>query len=121
MFVQGQSGNPQGRRAERGKTIITDAIRRVLLANSGAKVRKLAEALVDRAIEESDVAAKEINERIEGKVSQPVEGSLGVQITIEIVKFAEQRIAEQVEKRVEAEVTRRLTHAEADANPNPRE
>ena len=54
---------------------IAEAIQRVLLAKDGKKLRALAEALVDRAIKSDTRAACEVADRVEGKVTQPLEGS----------------------------------------------
>lgn len=62
-----RGGQPGNKNASKNKPI-TDAIRRALLADDGKLVRELAEALIRRAIEQSDTAAKEILERSDGKV-----------------------------------------------------
>lgn len=74
-FKKGQSGNPEGRRAENRP--LTDLIRRALLHNDAKKARKFADALVNRAIEQSDRAATEVLDRIEGKVPQAITGADG--------------------------------------------
>ena len=79
-FKKGQSGNPQGRRIENRP--LTDLIRRALLANDSKKAREFADALVARAIAESDKAAAEVLDRVEGKVAQPVEGELDAKLEI---------------------------------------
>ena len=68
-------GAPIGNKNATKNRPITEAITRALLANDGAKLRKLAEALVDRAIESDTRAAIEVNDRIEGKVTQPIAGT----------------------------------------------
>ena len=67
-----RGGQPGNTNATKNRPI-TDALRRVLLANDGEKMRELTEALVKRSIESSDSAAKEIFERIEGKVPQQLD------------------------------------------------
>ena len=78
------AGAPKGNKNAAGPRdrIISDAIRRVLLAEDGKKLRKLAEAMVDRAIEGDTAAAKEVHDRGEGKVAQPVTGPDGGPIQI---------------------------------------
>lgn len=66
-------GAPEGNKNATKNRPIADALRRVLLANDGEKMRQLVEAHVKRAIESSDAAAKEILDRIDGKVPQPLE------------------------------------------------
>ena len=68
-------GAPIGNKNATKNRPITEAITRALLANDGAKLRKLDEALVDRAIESDTRAAIEVNDRIEGKVTQPIAGT----------------------------------------------
>ena len=74
-------GQPGNKNASKNRPL-TDAIRRVLLAEDGKKLRQLAEALVDRAIMQSDTAAKEILERSDGKVPQDIEHSGEVHLTL---------------------------------------
>ena len=69
-----KGGQPGNKNAVKNRPI-TEAITRALLANDGEKLRKLADALVDRAIESDTRAAIEVNDRIEGKVTQPIEGT----------------------------------------------
>jgi hypothetical protein len=76
-----RGGQPGNKNATKNRPI-TDAIRRVLLANDGEKLRKLAEAMVERAIEASDTAAKEVTERVDGKVLQEVEHSGDLHLTL---------------------------------------
>ena len=68
-------GAPIGNKNATKNRPITEAISRVLLANDGAKLRALAESLVARAIESDTRAAVEVNDRIEGKVTQPIAGT----------------------------------------------
>jgi len=66
-------GAPIGNKNATKNRPITEALRRVLLAEDGKKLRELTEAIVKRSIESSDAAAREILERIEGKVPQQVD------------------------------------------------
>lgn len=67
-------GQPGNKNATKNKPI-TEVLNRVLLANDGAKLRKFAESLVDRAIEKDTAAAREVLDRVEGKVAQALEHS----------------------------------------------
>ena len=67
------AGAPVGNKNATKNRPITDALRRVLLAEDGKKLRELTEAIVKRSIESSDSAAKEILDRIEGKVPQQLD------------------------------------------------
>lgn len=49
---------------------------------------KLADALLEKALEGDVAALKEVGDRVEGKVSQPIEGNLDTVLTIEIVRYA---------------------------------
>jgi hypothetical protein len=69
-----KGGQPGNKNAVKNRPI-TEAITRALLANDGEKLRKLADALVDRAIDSDTRAAIEVNDRIEGKVTQPIAGT----------------------------------------------
>jgi len=68
-----ERGAPLGNNNATKNRPITDALRRALLAEDGKKMRELTDAIVDRAILQSDSAAREIFERIEGKVPQRVD------------------------------------------------
>ena len=76
-----RGGQPGNKNATKNRPI-TEAISRVLLANDGKKLRALAESLVDRAIESDTRAAVEVNDRIEGKVTQPIDGTVDGEILI---------------------------------------
>ena len=67
-------GQPGNKNAVKNRPI-TDLIRRALAQNDSEKARRLAEALIARAIAESDKAATEILDRVEGKVTQPIAGT----------------------------------------------
>lgn len=69
------AGAPKGNTNATKNRPITEAIQRVLLANDGRQLRALAEALVARAIESDTGAAKEVNDRVEGKVPQAIVGT----------------------------------------------
>ncbi len=66
---------------------ITEAITRALLAKNGEKLRKLADSLVDRAIADSDRAAAEVMDRVEGKVAQAITGPDGGPVQVQDVPW----------------------------------
>ena len=68
---------------------ITDALRRALLQGDGKRLRKLVDALLDKACEGDVPAAKEVNERIEGKVPQAITGADGAPLTVQIVRLGD--------------------------------
>lgn len=61
----------------------SDAIRRVVLAKDGEKLRKLATVLVDKGLSGDVTALREIADRIEGKVPQGLVGPEGGALQIE--------------------------------------
>lgn len=69
-----RGGQPGNKNATKNKPL-TEAIQRALLANDGEKLRKLTDALVDRAIGGDTMAAREVLDRVEGKVAQALEHS----------------------------------------------
>ena len=69
----GQSGNPLGRAAE--PKPFTDAIKRALAQTDGAKLRKIAETLINRAAEGESWAIQQLADRLEGKPKQQIEQS----------------------------------------------
>ena len=88
-FQKGQSGNPGGRPKERP---FKDALRQVLSQEDDADKKKklvlLAEALVAKAIDGDVPAAKEVMDRVEGRVPTPVAGADGegpVEAIIQVV------------------------------------
>lgn len=74
-FQPGESGNPSGRPK---KKPISDAYAAIL--NNPADAKKLAQAQFDKACAGDTSAAKEIADRVEGKVMQGIrmEGELGL-------------------------------------------
>jgi len=82
-----RGGQPGNKNATKNRPV-TDMLRRALLANDGEKMRELTDAMVARAIRESDTAAKEIFERVEGKVPQAITNEDGSPFVLQIVRFA---------------------------------
>ena len=97
-WKKGQSGNPRGRQVEQEWS---GALRRSLaqleLKNSEGKVtvkkgdalRAIADTVITRAIVGDKDAWKEVGERLEGKSAQPIQGQVDVDLTVEIVRFAD--------------------------------
>ena len=81
------AGAPLGNKNAVKNRPITEAITRALLAGNGAKLRALAESLVDRAIAESDRAATEVIDRVEGKVPQAITGPDGGPLQVQDVPW----------------------------------
>lgn len=65
-------GAPVGNDNARQGRIWRDTLRRALLAEDGKNLRAIADALVLKAAEGDVAAIKEIGDRIDGKVAQPV-------------------------------------------------
>lgn len=68
------AGAPIGNQNAKEGRIWRDTLRRALLAQDGVKLRRIADALLDKACEGDVSAIKEIGDRIDGKVAQ----SLGI-------------------------------------------
>lgn len=66
-------GAPVGNKNNTKNRPVTDLIRRALLADDSAKARKLADTLVDKAIEGDVPAIREVLDRTDGKVPQALE------------------------------------------------
>ena len=78
QFKKGQSGNPKGKPV--GALSMTTKIREFLMEygkDGETNADKLKRAMVLRAITKSDVLAKEILDRIDGKVVQPTDITSG--------------------------------------------
>lgn len=73
-MAKAKGGQPGNRNAAKGR-IWSDAVRRAVL--QGDKLNELAEALIREALDGDVVALKEIGDRLEGKVAQPVTGEDG--------------------------------------------
>jgi len=87
MFKKGQSGNPKGKPV--GALSMTTKIKEYLMERNKdgeTNADKLKRAIVMRAIVKSDVMAKEILDRVDGKVVQPFEANIKVEKLEEIQK-----------------------------------
>lgn len=68
-------GAPKGNNNAGKNKPWSDALRKALLQSDGARLRRIAEALLKKA-EEGDIAAlKELGDRVEGRVIQQIEQS----------------------------------------------
>lgn len=111
VFRPGQSGNPGGKREAK---VVTDAL---WLAAKRADhegktaLNRMAEKIMAKAIEGDQWACTFITERLEGKIPQPVAGSMEVgpsQLFLEIIKaISDGRVPEGVT--IEAEQSADLT------------
>ncbi len=73
-FQKGKSGNPGGRPA----AVLTPILREIMEASANgeiSKAKRLAEVLIDKALDGDMDAIKVILDRIDGKVALPVEGT----------------------------------------------
>ena len=98
-FQPGQSGNPSGRSKERP---FRDALMLELKSGDDPasvprnSIRAVARALIERAIADKDVpAAREIADRIDGKVPQAVVGDSDHDPVAMTIEGLFQRVAEQ--------------------------
>ena len=83
-FKPGNNMNPNGRPKSRP---IAAAIRELLDADEGSKLKKIARVAVDNASDGDFRFAKEIMERIDGKVADKIEHSGRIDSTISEEKF----------------------------------
>lgn len=69
-------GAPIGNRNSAGvrDRAFSEAVRRAALAKNGAKLRAMAETLLDKAVAGDVAALREAADRIEGRVPQGIEG-----------------------------------------------
>lgn len=81
-----RGGQPGNTNATKNRPI-TAAIARALLANDGAKLRRLVDALIDRAIDNDTRAACEVMDRVEGKVPQAITGADGGPLQVQDVPW----------------------------------
>lgn len=91
-FVRGQSGNPRGR--PRNKPELAPALRALLLEHTDGRTtaEAIARALIDRAITGDIEAIKVVLDRVDGKVTTPVEvGGGAAPVRIEVV-FVDERV-----------------------------
>lgn len=82
-----KAGAPLGNKNATKNRPITEAITRALLANDGEKLRAVAEAIVNRAIMQSDQAASHVLDRVEGKVAQPISGDPENPVIVQVNKL----------------------------------
>lgn len=67
----GQPGNDNGRKAK----IWSDALRKAVIDKDHKKLRKIANVLVQKALDGDMAALKELGDRLEGKPIQAIEGT----------------------------------------------
>lgn len=72
-------GNQNGAKENR---LWGDCIKRAVAQSNGKKLRAAADALIDSAIAGDVGALRELGDRIDGKVSQPLEHSGDLHVTI---------------------------------------
>lgn len=90
----GQLGNKNaiGNRGPWGDKPITDLLRKVLVQGDYKKARRIAENLTTLAATKefrAVPAIKEVLDRVEGKVAQPLTGGDGGPITVEVIRFGQ--------------------------------
>ena len=95
---KGQSGNPEGRRVEAPwKGALMRSLAQLEIRNADGKVvakkgkalRLIADTVVTNAAFGKRDEWKEIGERLDGKVPQPLSGDLDLNLTVEITRFAD--------------------------------
>lgn len=87
--MAGTIGNTNGNKNNR---LWADTIRRAVVQADGVRLRRIAEALLDKAAEGDIAAIKEMGDRLDGKVTQVIAGPgengehLISDVTISLVK-----------------------------------
>jgi len=82
--VGGQPGNTNSSKNNR---LWAETIRRAVVQSDGKRLRKIAEALLDKAAEGDIAAIKELGDRLDGKATQQIEqkteltGTVGVEVS----------------------------------------
>lgn len=66
-----------------------DALRRAIVQSDGKTLRRLADAIVAKAADGDVAALKEIGDRLDGKPHQSVDAKVNSNLTVEIVRFAQ--------------------------------
>lgn len=64
-------------------------MRRAIVQRDGKKLRKLADAIVDKALDGDVSALKEIGDRLDGKPHQSVSATVDASITVVVNKLAD--------------------------------
>lgn len=85
-FKKGQSANPAGR--PKGSSV-TDRIRKILDDNNGNAADALAKAIIKAALKGDFRFAKEILDRVEGKVTDKLELDGEVKVIKQVLTLAE--------------------------------
>lgn len=83
MPVGGQPGNKNSSKTNR---MWAETIRRAALQSDGARLRRIAEALLDKAAEGDVAAIKELGDRLDGKSMQAIESVSEVKATVEVAE-----------------------------------
>lgn len=81
--MAGKVGAPLGNKNGAGKRVWSDAVRKVIA--QGKSLDKLAQSLVDKALEGDVAALRELGDRLEGKVTQPIGGEADNPIVHEVI------------------------------------
>ena len=77
------AGAPQGNtNSNRNNRLWADTIKRACIQGDGDQLRKIAEKLIEKAIEGDIQAIKELGDRIDGKAMQAVEAIVEANMTI---------------------------------------
>lgn len=77
--MPGQVGNTNSSKSNR---LWADTIRRAVTQSDGKRLRRIAEALLDKAAEGDIAAIKEIGDRLDGKAQQSIEQHVTGDLTV---------------------------------------
>ena len=83
-----RGAQPGNKNASKNK-IWHEAIRRVVTQENGKLLRATAERLVTEAANGDVAALRELGDRLDGKAVQAISGDLDLNLTVEVVRFAD--------------------------------
>lgn len=78
---------PKGNTNAKKAKVWSDAIHKHLTKNP-KDLAEIAKSLINKAKDGDIAAIKELGDRVDGKVTQPIEGQLDQSLTIEIIRYA---------------------------------
>lgn len=89
-MADGKVGAPVGNtNSKADNRLWRNTINRAIAQGDPDRLRKIAEALLDKAAEGDVSALRELGDRLDGKPTQQVEVAATVGLTVEVVRFAD--------------------------------
>lgn len=83
-------GAPEGNQnASKQNRLWGDTIKRAVAQNDSAKLRSIADKLIELAVGGDIQAIKELGDRVDGKPAQAITGADGGPVVVQVVQFTE--------------------------------